>query len=256
MIHEWKLAETNLRRLSGSKMEVAVLPVGSMEPHNWHLPEGQDLLHTTYIAEQCCSKVWEKSKSIICLPTLPYGVDCNLLDFPMAIHISQETLNAIIRDIIVSLIRHGIHKIVLINGHGGNDFTSFIRQIQCEMSVHVFQCNWWMVGHDIYDTIFDQIDDHAGEFETSVALALYPELVELEYAGNGVSKPYRFEALRQGWVKTSRNFSKLNDHCAVGNPHKSSADKGKKYLDVVINRISDFLLELSQSPVDEYFPHL
>jgi creatinine amidohydrolase len=255
MIHEWKLAETNLSRLSKSEIEVAVLPVGAVEPHNWHLPEGQDLFHTTYIAENTCRRAWEKCKSVICLPTLPYGVDCNLLDFPLAIHISQDTLNSILRDIINSLERHGIRKIVIINGHGGNDFTPLIRQIQCDLAVHVFQCNWWTVGHDIYGSIFDKPDDHAGEFETSVALALYPELVELAKADDGFSRPFRFEALKKGWVKTSRNFSKLNDHCAVGDPSKASAEKGKKYLEIVITRISDFLIDLAQSPIDKYFPH-
>lgn len=255
MINEWKLAETNLKRLSESKIEVAVVPIGAIEPHNRHLPEGQDLLHTTYIAENSCQRAWEKCQSVICLPTLPYGVDCNLMDFAMAIHVSQDTLNALVRDIIASLDCHGIKKVLIINGHGGNDFTAFIRQIQCDLDVHVFQCNWWTVGHDIYPTIFDNPDDHAGEFETSVALALYPDLVELDNAAEGASRPFRFEALQKGWVKTSRNFSKLNDHCAVGDPSKASADKGRKYLEVVINRISDFLIEIAQSQVDEYFPH-
>jgi creatinine amidohydrolase len=255
MINEWKLAETNLKRLSERTIEVAVVPVGAIEPHNLHLPEGQDIFHTTYIAENSCQRAWEKCQSVLCLPTLPYGVDCNLMDFSMAIHVSQETLNALVRDIIVSLNHHGVKKILIINGHGGNDFTPFIRQIQCDLANHVFQCNWWTVGHDMYATIFENPDDHAGEFETSVALALYPELVELDNAGDGSSRPYRFEALQKGWVKTSRNFSNLNDHCAVGDPSKASAEKGRKYLEIVIKRISDFLVELAQSPIDEYFPH-
>ena len=254
MIDEWDLSSTNLHRAAGRHYEVAVLPIGAIEPHNRHLPQGQDLRHTTYVARRCCQTAWQQSPSVICLPTLPYGVDCNLLEFPLAIHISQATLDAVIREIVVSLRRHGIRKIVLLNGHGGNDFTPLVRQLQCDLDVYLFGCDWWQVGHDRYDEIFDHRDDHAGEFETSVALALYPELVERDVAGAGQVRPFRFEALEKGWVGTSRRFAKLNDHCAVGNPQAASAEKGRQYLDLVCHRISDFLVQLAQADIDDAFP--
>jgi len=255
LINEWDLTQTNLKRLIESPPEVAILPISAIEPHNQHLPEGQDWLHTTYIAKESTKRAWEEKQSVIYLPTIPYGVECNLMDFPLAINVSQTTLNAMVGDIIRSLFHHGIRKIVLINGHGGNNFGAFVREIQCELAVHVFLCNWWRVGLDKYDEIFDKPDDHAGEFETSVALALYPELVEYENAQNGFARPFRFEALNKGWVHTSRRFAKLNDHCACGDPADASAEKGQKYLDLVIERISSFLIELADSTIDEDFPH-
>ncbi len=256
MINEWNLKESNLFRLKNQKIEVAVLPTGAIEPHNYHLPEGQDFFHTSYIAEQSVKAAWERTKSVICLPAIPYGVDCNLLDFPLAIHISQSSLNSMTNDIIRSLQGHGIKKIVILNGHGGNEFSAFIRQIQCDLDIHVFLCNWWTVGKDKYAEIFDKPDDHAGEFETSVALALFPELVEYGRAKDGTPAPFRFEALEKGWVKTSRRFSRLNDFCASGDPSAATAEKGKKYLELVINRISNFLSDLAQTPIDETFPQV
>ena len=256
MIDEWDLTATNLHRASQRTYEVAVLPVAAMEPHNRHLPQGQDFRHTTHVARTCCRTAWEACESVICLPALPYGVDCNLLDFPLAIHVSQATLDAMITEIIRSLRGHGICKVVILNGHGGNDFAPLVRQIQCDMDVHVFVCNWWTVGSDRYDEIFDAPDDHAGQFETSVALALYPELVEAEVAGDGKTREFRFEALRQGWARTSRKFSRLNDHCAAGNPAGASAERGRQYLDLVCGRISTFLAELANTPIDESFPHV
>ena len=255
-IDEWDLTATNLHRILPRDYEVAVLPVGAIEPHNRHLPQGQDFLHTTHIARRCCDLTWQKSPTIICLPTLPYGVDCNLMDFPLAIHVSQTTLDAMVRDIIVSLEKHGIRKIVILNGHGGNEFISLIRQIQTELKVHVFLCDWWQVGRDRYGEIFETADDHAGEFETSVALALYPQLVELEFAGDGKTRPFRFEALEKGWVRTSRDFGRLNDHCATADPRRATAEKGNKYLEIIYERISTFLIELAQTPIDDKFPHV
>ena len=255
MIAEWLLTQTNQRRLKENMPEVVVIPTAAIEPHNLHLPIGQDFMHTSIIVERSLKRAWEKTKRVIGLPAIPYGVDCNLLDFPIAIHVSQKVLDAMLRDIVQSLLHYDIQKIVLINGHGGNDFTPLIRQIQFDLDVHVFQIDWWKVAADKYDEIFDKPDDHAGEMETSVALALYPDLVELEYAKNGAASPFKLEALQKGWAKTSRRFAKLNDHCATADPAGSSADKGKKYLEITIERITNFLVELAETPVDENFPY-
>ena len=253
--NEWDLTATNLHRVSKRDYKVAVLPVGAIEPHNLHLPQGQDYLHTSYVANRCCETAWEKCESVLCLPILPYGVDCNLMKYPYAIHVSQAVLDAMVRDIIVSLFKHGIQKIVILNGHGGNDFKPLIRQIQSDLDVYVFLCNWWQVGLDKYDEIFTKPDDHAGQMETSLAMELYPELIEPDVAADGSARPFRFEALQKGWLSTSRDFGKINDCCAVGDPSDSSAEKGKKYLELVCGRVSDFLVELAEAEIDEHFPH-
>ncbi len=256
MIDEWDLSSTNLHRLSGRRIEVAVLPVGATEAHNRHLPEGQDVRATTHVARRCCAAAWAQEPAVICLPPLPYGVDCNLLGFPLTIHVSQAALDAVVRDILASLEHHGIRKTVILNGHGGNDFTPLVRQVQADRPIHVFVCNWWTVGQDRYAEIFSTPDDHAGEMETSVALALYPELVEPGVAGPGRPRPFRFEALERGWVQTSRDFTRLNDHCGVGDPARASAEKGQRYLDLVCERVTQFLVELARTPLDAQFPHV
>ena len=253
-INDWELITSNLYRLSKSKYEVAVLPIGAVEAHNLHLPEGQDMLHTTIIARKACKIAWEKCQSVILLPTVPYGVDPNLMEFPLTIHVSQNVLDKFVSEIIVSLRKHGIKKVVIVNGHGGNDFAPLIRQIQSDKDVFVFLCDWWKMGMDKYSQIFENPDDHAGEMETSIAMSLFPQLVEPDVAGSGDVKEFRFEAVKKGWIRTSRDFAKLNDHCASGDPSKASAEKGREYADLVVGRLSDFLVELAESPVDENFP--
>jgi len=255
-IEDWDLMSTNLGHVSDRAYAVAVLPVGAVEPHNRHLPYGQDVGHSTWIARECCRRAHQAGAAVVCLPPLPYGVDGNLMDFPLTMHVSQATLDAIVGELIVSCRHHGIDRFVILNGHGGNDFAPLIRQIQCERDVHVFGCDWWKVGSDRRDEIFDRPDDHAGQMETSVALALYPELVEIDSAGDGAARPFRFEALTEGWVHTSRRFAQLNDHCACGSPQGASAEKGRRYLEIVCERLSTFLRELAAAKVDEAFPHI
>ena len=255
MINEWDLTQTNQARLKQHMPNVAVLGSSAIEAHNYHLPEGQDFLHTEAIVKRVAQMAWEKTSSVICLPTIPYGVDCNLLEFPLTIHVKQTTLDLLLTEIVASLAHHGIRKIVLINGHGGNDFTPLVRQIQADLGVFIFWCNVYEVGQDKHNEIFDTADDHAGELETSMALALFPELVELEQADSGASRPFQFEALEQGWIKTSRMFSNLNDHCGNADPSLSTAEKGQQYLDFICNRISNFLIELAEADVNDHFPH-
>tara|TARA_B100000809_G_C15138394_1_gene531715 strand:+ start:2415 stop:3200 length:786 start_codon:yes stop_codon:yes gene_type:complete len=255
MINEWDLTQTNQARLLKQSPKVAVLGTSAIEAHNYHLPEGQDFLHTEAIVKRVTKLAWDKTKSVICLPTLPYGVDCNLMDFPLTIHVKQATLDLMISEIISSLTHHGINKILLINGHGGNDFTALVRQIQSDLTVHMFWCSIYDVGKDKHSEIFDNIDDHAGELETSIALALFPEMVELDQANSGAYRKFKFEALEKGWIKTSRNFSRLNDHCCNADPRLATARKGEEYLEFISTRISDFLIELAETEVDKYFPH-
>ncbi|MBC8373741.1 MAG: creatininase family protein, partial [Planctomycetes bacterium] len=171
MIDEWDLTAANLHSISGRQYEVAVLPTSAMEPHNRHLPQGQDFRHATHVARESCRLAWDECESVICLPTLPYGVDCNLMAFPLAIHVSQATLDAMVREIIESLMAHGIRKILILNGHGGNDFTPLIRQIQCDMDVHLFLSDRWTAGRDKDAEILAKPHDPARPIETSGALA-------------------------------------------------------------------------------------
>jgi len=255
MMPHWNMTERTLADLDNHLPEVVVIAIGAVEPHNWHLPLGMDWMQATHVSQAVCQRAHEAGASVVWLPAIPYGVDCNLMDFPMAIHVSQNTLDAMVKDIVVSLRHYGIKKIVLINSHGGNDFKPLIRQLQCDVDVHVFSCNWWTVGRDRYNEIFEKPDDHAGEMETSVGLALWPELIDLNRAGSGTTRPFRMEALEKGWLSTSRKFSQLNDHCAAGDPAAATAEKGQKYLDLVIGRIAQFLVELSDAEIDEGFPH-
>lgn len=256
MIDEWDLTATNQRRIRSRHYEVAVLPIGATEAHNLHLPEGTDWRLAAYVARESCRLAWARRPAVICLPALPFSSDCNLLDFPFTIDVSQATVDATVSDVVRSLRHHGIRKIVLVNGHGGNHFIPLIRTLQSRLDVHLFLCNWWTVGADGYAQIFDEPDDHAGEMETSAALAVFPELVELDQAASGRAAPWALEALRKGWVQTSRLFSRLNDHCAVGDPRAATAEKGRRYLELTCSRIASFLVELAEATAEGPFPHV
>lgn len=257
MIHEWDLTQTNLRRLrEGQFPTTAIIATSAIEPHNLHLPYGVDFFHANHLARAATEAAWNAGAPVVLLPPIPYGVDCNLMDFPLAMHVSQANLDAMLRDLIGSLKASGIVRTVIVNGHGGNEFTPFVRQVQADLGVHVFVCHWWRVGMDKYRDIFELPDDHAGEWETSVTMALFPELVEMAHAKDGAARPFAFEALEKGWVKTSRRFVNLNDHCACGDPSRSTPEKGCRWLELCTGRLTEFLVEVSTAEVGPHFPHV
>ena len=112
---------------------------------------------------------------------------------------------------------------------------------------------------DVYHEIFDAPEDHAGEMETSFALAYYPELVDRNQDGTltaaqGETAPMRFQALNEGWVSITRPWHLLTTNSGSGNPHAATAEKGERMMQVLVERLAGFLVELSSADIDERFP--
>jgi creatinine amidohydrolase len=254
MKSNYNLSELTLNDTINKKYEVAVIPIGATEPHNYHLPYGTDFFHAEYVSSESCKLAEMNGASIIKLPAIPYGMDANMLHFPLAINVYQKTLNLLMKDIVESLVFHKIFKIVIINGHGGNDFKPFIRDLQPDIEAFVCYIDWWKVAMEKYQEIFEYPDDHSGEMETSISLVMNPQLVHMENAKDGKFNKSKFEAINKGWVSTARRWDHLTDSSGVGYPLKSSKEKGEEYLKITIERIGNFLKELSLSEMNEKFP--
>lgn len=255
IIRRWRLQEITYKHVREHNYEVVVLPIGSTEPHGLHLPYGSDAFHSGLIADRVCEQADRLGAKVLLLPTIPYGVDSNLMAFPLTIHVRQSTLNTIIGDIVRAIERHGIRKLVLFNGHGGNEFKSLLRDLYGETGVFVTLVDWWKVAADRLDEVFETVGDHADEMETSVDLALFGDLVHMEDADDGAVRPTRFEAINRGWVSITRPWHLLTRHTGHGDPRKASREKGERYIRVVVERLAQFIVELSNAAVDEVFPY-
>lgn len=256
----WKLAETNYGSVKEREYEVAVLPLGATEPHNLHLPYGIDTLEGEIIGEKLCEAAWQQGAKVMLLPTIPYGTQTNQRQFPFSMNVNPSTLGAVITDLVDSLVYQGILKIVLLNSHGGNDLKGLLRELYGKTPAKLFLCNWYTVFRDIYREIFEEPDDHAGEMETSFALAYLPELVARRPDGSltadeGRKAETQFEAVNRGWVSITRPWHLLTTNGGAGNPHAARAEKGHRMIEVLVERLAPFLVQLSQRAVDERFPY-
>jgi creatinine amidohydrolase len=172
----------------------------------------------------------------------------------MAMNLNPSTLARVVGDLVDSLETHGVRKCVLLNGHGGNDLKWYLRESFGKTSVHLFLCNWYQVAADRYAEIFEDAGDHAGEMETSMGLAHFPELVHLDTADEGSMAATRFEAVNRGWVGITRPWHLLTTNSGAGDPRPASAEKGRRVTEIVVDRLAGFLAELSSSPLDDRFP--
>ena len=146
----WKLAEINYGFVKELAYDVAVLPLGATEPHNLHLPYGTDIFEADLVGEKICEAAWNRGAKVVLLPTIPYGTQTNQMQFPLAMNLNPATLSIVLGDLVESLSRHGIQKIVLLNSHGGNDLKPVLRELYDQTPARLFLCNWFTVFKDVY----------------------------------------------------------------------------------------------------------
>jgi creatinine amidohydrolase len=256
-MREWVLAEQNHNFLRGQRWEVAVLPFGATEPHNLHMPYGTDNFQVEAIGSRACEHAYRAGAKVLLLPTMPFGVNTNHLAIPgaLACSVTPTTLLHFLTDLADALERQGVRKLVLLNGHGGNELKPLTRELHHRTRVFLCVCDWFRMARDVYPQIFKEPGEHADEVETSLGLAYFPDLVRPELADDGAARPTRFEAINRGWVSITRPWHLVSKNTGLGNPAAATAEKGQRLMDVLVERLGTFLMELARVPMDETFPY-
>lgn len=248
------LAESNWKAIKDQEIELAVLPWGATEAHNYHLPYATDVIEGEGIARESGKKAWEAGAQIMILPAVPFGVNTGQPDIKLDINMHPSTQAAVLNDIIEVLDRQNIHKLLILNSHGGNNFKPMIRELGAKYpEMFISFCNWFQAVDK--SKFFDHPDgDHADEMETSLVMYLRPELVRpLKEAGEGEAKNYRIKELREDWAWAERQWSEVTKDTGAGNPKKASAEKGKAYFEAVTDKVSQLFVELAEADLDNLY---
>lgn len=213
----------------------AILPVGSLEQHGPHLPVSTDSIIAEYIARM----VAERAGAFV-LPVITYGVSYE--HKPMFnVSIRNSVLSEIISDACISLAENGIKRIVVLNGHHGNmgalQYTSHELADKVPKDVHVYAIHYWhLLDHEF---------DHAGEVETSLVLAIAPELVSMKNAEPNAKRLSKSKVAYGAMTNHPGSFPRLTGNGVWGDPRKASAAKGEKWLELVVTKLTKTMIELA-----------
>lgn len=210
-----------------AKPEIALLPVGAIEQHSYHLPVGTDYL----IAQALSRLIADRLDDCYLLPALPFSCSREHGDFGGTVWMRPATLAAVIEDLVGALHHQGIEKIALVVAHGGNWIVKpTVREINLERrGVHViFSGPPSAEGGEFTDL-------HAGQTETSIMLHLHPEMVKQEQAKEDYSPTQGREFLDYVGV------AGVSPTGVWGAPSKGTAEEGAELLERAAQQAADYI---------------
>lgn len=240
-------AEATYRQLLELKPNVAVLPWGATEAHNFHLPHATDNIEATTLGEAAVERANEQGARCVLLPTIPFGNDNTQLKQVATITMRTITQHAVLHDVAESLVLQGIDRLVVLNFHGGNEFKPLIRDIMLDLPIFIVQVNSFQIAPQAQDLLEHKDGDHADEFETSLLLHLTPHLVApLDQAGDGKQTESQLPAMNKTpGVWAPRDWEAATKDTGIGDPKASTAAKGEQIFAMLVDALTPVLVELS-----------
>ena len=247
------LAQNNWKDIKDRSVDLAILPWGATEAHNYHLPYSADVIESENISISASEKAFNSGAKIIVLPTIPFGVNTGQADIKLDMNINPSTQAAILNDLIEVLNRQNINKLLIVNGHGGNDFKPILRELGLKYpKMFLIYCNWFTALPK--EKYFEHNGDHADEMETSLLLYLAPDLVlPLNEAGTGYAKKIKIKGMQEGWAWTERKWSKVTADTGIGNPTKATKEKGEKYFNDVVDKVAKLIIDISNADINDLY---
>jgi creatinine amidohydrolase len=246
------LSETTWKTVRESEYQVAILPWGATEAHNLHLPYGTDTLEAAAVAVEAARLAWEAGVRCLVLPPVPFGANAQQVEIPHTLNLNPSTQAFLLADLVESLEAQGIGKLLVLNGHGGNDLRPAIRELQAKTEVFLCLLDWYRVlDNRLY---FGEPGDHAGEMETALMMHLAPDLVlPLSEAGPGRARVFKVAALREGWAWAPRNWIQVTADTGVGDPAGASPAAGEAFFRDLTRKLAGFLQELAEAELEDLY---
>ncbi len=234
-----EFTSTELTELFKNKDElVAICTFGSCESHGWHCCLGPDYFVPTEIAIQAANRL----ENVVVLPCIPYGTSLHYNKYPMSVTLRFETVIAVAEDIFNSLLHHGIRRIYILNGHDGNIAPLQIAAHKVK-DVHpearfLYLPDWWVkVGERMGDNfeVWNGLG-HGGEGETSIMMAIRPDLVDLSLAEEHV--PHKINEINK-YANVIWDIEEVTPTGATGDSTVASVEKGE----AMLNHLVDIVCE-------------
>ena len=244
---KWKEAE-QLSKDGG----VVVVPVSALEQHGHHLPLDTDQRLVTSVTERSCQKAKSEKVPVVMTPAIWTGFSPHHMSFSGTITLEMDSFQAIIKDVCVSLWKHGFRKILLLNGHGGNAaiLKAVVQHLRFDSKVRAVTASYWDFAIPFMKE-WRKSDiggiNHACEMETALMLHLAEHLVNKDRCEKANWRPnsdYLTGDLTVGGVvSTAFDFKEVSEVGVVGDPSVATKEKGRVLFNEITERIARFLKE-------------
>jgi creatinine amidohydrolase len=241
-------------RDAAAAQRLAVVPIATIEDHGHHLPVDTDLLLCTAVCDLAVQRARDRA---VLVPAINHGYSPHHMDFPGPITIAAETLIRYGVDVCKSLAHHGFRRILIVNGHGSNTpFVDIIARLTVvETGALAAAVNYWAAPgvREAAESLRESEKiggmNHACEFETSLYLALRPDLVDMSKAVHELShnptKNYWTDLIGgDGPLTMMEPWSSLSESGVMGDATKATAEKGRALLDAAANGIVELIDEM------------
>jgi creatinine amidohydrolase len=239
---EWRKLRADELRERARQDAMVIVPVGSLEQHGPHLPVEVDSVLGDATA-RTTAEIVARTEPVLVLPMLWTGVSEHHMSFGGTITLDLEAFYATIRCICQSLVRHGFRRIVLWNGHGGNDNALRVcdDELTPKLGVPIVQFTYWYAAAEAIAGILETQEAllHACEAETSMMMALRSELVakdRIPLAKTNTTPDVK--DLVGGGVYRWRTLGSMSSSGVWGNPEAASAAKGEQLLTAIAEQIA------------------
>ncbi|WP_458189347.1 creatininase family protein [Haladaptatus sp. NG-WS-4] len=231
--------------------EVALLPTGSVEQHGPALPLGTDFMAAEAVAHSVADR-----EDVVCLPTIPVGVSEHHRQFDGTLWTDPATFEAYVADIVASVASHGVKRVVLVNGHGGNSdaLQRVARRVRREEVAFAAPWNWWSGIGDVLEAEFGTGITHADEIETSMLLAIADDLVReaaLADAEAGANDAWGKDVFGANVGFDTIDFS---DSGVVGTPTDGSREAGERLLSASSEQLDALVSWLAEQDIADLWP--
>ena len=241
---EWhRLRAPELRALVEADA-IVIVPVGSTEQHGPHLPVQVDARLAAEVAKRAAARIAEH-QSVVVAPTLWCGLAEHHMAFGATITLDFATFHALIRCVCDSILRHGFRRLALLNGHGGNikALDVIAGELKRELGMRVVSATYWTVS-GVAQAFKDILKmqpgvAHACEAETSMMLALEPDLVDRDEMARVEGGTRNLSV--SGGVYRWRGFEEMTESGVIGFPAAASAEKGERLLAAAADGVAEAL---------------
>lgn len=225
--------------LTAPRRPVLLLPVGAIEPHGPHAPLSTDPMISLGVCERVAARLADHpSLQALILPPLPYGVTRCASAFPGAVHVSEDTLYAIVTDVCGSLTRQGFADIVVVNNHFEPEHVATLRRATTDAGVLYLDLVRRRNAARL-TAEFQSGSCHAGQYETSLVLASRPDLVDQDAMAALPPLPVDMpSAMASGQA----DFVAMGmDRAYCGAPAAATAEEGERTYAVLVEMVLELI---------------